>query len=335
MRAENFQGLLTSELFRRVLVEPFERGANELQIVSGYGSPAMLTRHREELFRRFKRLPAIELVCGMTGIEGILEASHLGFLSLQSRYPLELSVSYLRPPRSNHSKIYVWSRDGKPVEAFLGSANYSQFGFGTVARSASHSESMLAMDPDLAAAYWLEVSPHVITCDDPDAERVVGIKKRAAEARVFETDDPAEPRWGEPAVRIPLFIERENRIHDKSGLNWGQREGRDPNQAYIPVPRSLQRSEAQEGFFPERGRHFQVVTSDGRGMVLVVAQDNGKALQTPEDNAQLGEYFRERLGVASGAPVNLSDLDRFGSRYVTFYRVDDETYLMHFEPDDG
>ena len=53
----------------------------------------------------------------------------------------------------------------------------------------------------------------------------------------------------------------------RSGLNWGQRDGREPNQAYIPLPASVARS----GFFPLNRRQFSVLTDDG--IQLIQAED--------------------------------------------------------------
>jgi len=48
-------------------------------------------------------------------------------------------------------------------------------------------------------------------------------------------------------VTLPLTTKRGGQIvvPQRSGLNWGQRPGRDPNQAYLSVPVEIQRS----GFF--------------------------------------------------------------------------------------
>jgi len=91
-------------------------------------------------------------------------------------------------------------------------------------------------------------------------------------------------------VRISLIVTSggRERVPDRSGLNWGQRAGRNPNQAYLPIPAADQRS----GFFPEVGEAFSVECDDGFKLTLVRAQQNGKALETPDNNALLGEYFR-------------------------------------------
>ena len=47
-------------------------------------------------------------------------------------------------------------------------------------------------------------------------------------------------------------------------------------------------------------------------------------------NAQLGEYFRNRLGLSNGAFVTKADLETYGRTDVTFYKLDEEQYYMDF-----
>jgi hypothetical protein len=65
-------------------------------------------------------------------------------------------------------------------------------------------------------------------------------------------------------------------------------------------------------------------------LICTRAQDNAKAVHTPHNNSLIGEYFRSRLGVPSGGPVKLINLNRYGRHDVDFYKIDDETYFMDF-----
>lgn len=129
-------------------------------------------------------------------------------------------------------------------------------------------------------------------------------------------------------VRISLVVSSggRERVPDRSGLNWGQRAGRNPNQAYLPISAIDQRS----GFFPDVGEVFSVECDDGLILQLVRAQQNGKALETPYNNALLGEYFRRRLGVRLGNPVALRHLNEYGRTHVDIFRSRTEGYLLDF-----
>lgn len=122
------------------------------------------------------------------------------------------------------------------------------------------------------------------------------------------------------------LITRTGEPGKRSGLNWGQRNKRNKNEAYIPLPSRI----AKSGFFPLNKQHFLVVTDDHHTLQLRVEQQNDKAITTPASNAQLGEYFRNRLGLSNGAYVHASDLRAYGRMDVTFYKIDDEQYYMDF-----
>lgn len=115
-------------------------------------------------------------------------------------------------------------------------------------------------------------------------------------------------------------------VPQRSGLNWGQRPNRASDQAYIPVPVEVQRSR----FFPERGVHFIVECDDGFLMKCVRTQQNGKAIETPDDNSILGRYFRNRLGVRSGFLVTLEHLRAYGRVSVDFYFMEQNRYKLDF-----
>lgn len=73
-----------------------------------------------------------------------------------------------------------------------------------------------------------------------------------------------------------------------------------------------------------------MVTDDGHQLILRVQQEGNKAITTPLSNAQIGEYFRNRLGLANGAYVWKKDLEAYGRTDVTFYKLDDEQFYMDF-----
>lgn len=129
-------------------------------------------------------------------------------------------------------------------------------------------------------------------------------------------------------VTLPLTTKRGGEIivPRRSGLNWGQRPGRDPNQAYLPVPVEIQRS----GFFPERGDIFKVECDDGVVLTCVRAQDNGKAIESPTDNSIIGIYFRDRLRVRPGHMVTIDHLHMYGRISVDIYIRSPHFYYLDF-----
>jgi|GEM_PF-6310525 MoxR-like ATPase len=125
-------------------------------------------------------------------------------------------------------------------------------------------------------------------------------------------------------VRVSLFDKSGNVQY---GLNWGQREKREPNQAYIQLPVDVYRSD----FFPKKPEHFSVRTDDGQDIIFTRAQktDEGTALQTPEDNSLFGKYLRTRMGIPLGDEITKEAILRYGCKEITFFKVGNQ-YFMDF-----
>lgn len=129
-------------------------------------------------------------------------------------------------------------------------------------------------------------------------------------------------------VTLPLTTKRAGQVvvPQRSGLNWGQRPGREPNQAYLSVPVEIQRS----GFFPDRGEAFIIECDDGYTIKCVRSQDNGKAIESPTDNSIIGNYFRSRLGVRPGHMVTFAHLQAYGRTSVDVHYRNDHLYYLDF-----
>lgn len=332
--------LHSSDLYERGLLLPVQRGADTLLAVSGYATPSMASQLLTDVQDRFRRGLSVNLVVGMTGAEGISIDAHRGFESLQENPPAgRLRVQYMPNGRAVHTKLYVWLHRDEPVAAFAGSSNFTHNGFLLGRRGLTRSELLAVVSPDEAFAEFQRIEADSIAVDHPDLLDEVTVRRRvdAPEWQEAVLDDAVafNQMLGSETVILPLVMTggpkaTRGDVHLRSGLNWGQRPeyGREPNQAYIPVPAQIARS----GFFPPRGVQFLVNTDDNKAIMMVVAEDGDKALHSPQGNQLIGEYFRHRLGVPNGAPVLLADLERFGSRFVRFYKTDEESYFMEYSP---
>ena len=134
------------------------------------------------------------------------------------------------------------------------------------------------------------------------------------------------------AIFLVSVGDRSGNLQDgASGLNWAFRPGKhrkNLNEAYIQLPPAVYKSD----FFPLRGTHFTVLTDDGKSLICTRAQkdERGQAIETPQNNGLLGEYFRHRLGLPYGSKVSKEDLLNYGRSNVEFYKIDNETYEMDF-----
>ena len=294
--------MITRNLFQDVLVKPAKDGCTELLIVSGYATASMAHRHLEEIGA------SIKLVYGMAPVDGVSQIDNAMFRKLEEQGRFNCHYRVDRPPV--HSKVYLWMTEGIPAKAFVGSANYTQAGFlGT-----HQQEAMSEADPTQAFAYFNTVLRGSLEISHEDIEQRVAF---------FSPEERASS--SEDCVNLPL-VTQTGEPGSRSGLNWGQRPGRHPDQAYIPIPTAT----GQTGFFPPRATRFTVLTDDGFSFIAVVAQDNDKAIHTPDGNYILGQYFRDRLGVSRGDRVIGNHLQSYGRTDVEFCKLDDETFFMDF-----
>lgn len=308
--------MLTEKLFETLLIDPVtELGADTLSIVSGYATPGFAGLHLEHLQRRIRsgNIPHVQVVHGMVGREGMSMAHHKAFKQLD-RTAADFSpfqCFYLVEEPHSHAKIYVWSRNDRPIKAFIGSVNYTWNGFHGLQR-----EVVAVCDCHAAQAYFDQIRGESLSCSDPTVERRIDFSVNGASASLDS-----------PRVNLPL-VSRDGNPHSTAGLNWGQRAGRDPNQAYIPVPRATHRD--NPGFFPPHGCPFTITTDDGESFIGVLAQQKSKAIHSLPSNAWLGGYFRRRLRVASGDPVKRHHLDAYGRSEVGFVKMADGEYYLDF-----
>lgn len=317
--------ILKEHLFDEILIKP-ARECNTLCIISGFATPSMVAHHLEAIKNTHDiENTRIRLIIGMTP-NGISRPHHENFIKLVNDKNGLFECSYIN---SNsfpiHTKLYTWLKDDNPVQAFLASANYTLTGF-----KRPQDEIACICNPVEAYKYFTSKIDNTIycTCDEASNMTVEPLRQQRLTIRQSEPIDDILGSMPANSVNLPLFSVRDNCVPVHSGLNWGQRSGREPNQAYIGIPSEI----AKSGFFPPRGEQFSVLTEDGFPFICVVAQQGNKAIHTPNNNSELGEYFRNKLGVPLGAPVTLQDLDRYGNRYVTFTKIDEEEYYMEYPP---
>lgn len=319
--------ILKENLFEKILLAP-ARECDKLCIISGYATPSMAEYNLKTIKDNFDKDIYIDVIVGMAPISKISENHHKNFQKLMV-YKERFSCSYININANPiHSKVYIWIKNDAPVLAFLASANYTYNAF----NNAKQDEVATDCDPVSAFNYYNSKIGFSIYCDHDDAEDLVAkIISQPREQAIY-----TEPEFLQKCetLRLALFSESENRMHEIGGLNWGQRKGREPNQAYIFVPRKTMRENPD--FFPPIGVPFSVLTDDGFPFVCVMAQPKTKggkvpsAIETTNNNSELGIYFRNKLGVPLGLPVNMNDLDRYGNRYVMFTKINDDEYHMQY-----
>lgn len=324
--------ILTDNLVNHILINPAIKGADKLRIIAGYATPQMASWHIQRLNDLHIHPIDISLIIGMTANRGIEQMLHNGFIDVTKRYKnikdySSFQCQYVFDAPPVNSKLYLWEKSGKLVDVFIGSADYTQSSF----NPHHQKESMAKIEKNLdVIKYFDDIEKNSIFCTHNQIEDYIKIYARKESLNLAEKFS----KHGDTSNRLTLSLltSKGDKAGERSGLNWGQRDKREKNQAYIPLPRD----KAQSGFFPikklgdEKAPHFTVITDDSKCLVLRVEQDGNKAITTPENNSRIGEYFRNRLSLPNGAPVTKEDLLRYGRTDVEFIKLDEEQYYMDF-----
>ncbi len=302
--------MITEDLFNEILVKPVHEGANELLVVSGYANANMAYRHLAEDVIK-ERDVRVALIYGMAAKDGVSLADHEGFKRLEGNGLFQCHYRLALP--AVHSKVYIWLDSGRPIKAFVGSANYTQQGFG-LARN--QGEAMSEASPQSAFDYFELTRQGSMEAMHDDIEDHVRFHSGGQQPN------------GDNDCHVVTLLGRDGEVQSTAGLNWGHRHNRNRNEAYIQIGAQLGR----EDFFPARPTRFTIHADDGASFVVVRAQksDPGDAIETPEDNSLLGAYFRNRIGVQPGEFVTRALLERYGRTDVEFCKVDDDEFLMDF-----
>ena len=337
--------LLTENLYEQVLIDPAVKdGADTLYVVSGYASPYTVARHMLHLQTINKPL-SINIILGMAPKDGVPRMRHMSFKELAEKNRKTFSCSYILEHPSIHTKLYIWAKEGKPLYAFTGSANYTNNGFGL--NKNSYKEILCACDPQKSMEYYLSLKKIASPCQDKASESVVidvipTINKSVVKAPITTSSKPPAPITNLLTVlpeategeRLTIsFISKKsgNDVPEQHSLNWGNRPPGSkrlakPGEACIPVSRENNR----KGFFPPKNVHFYVHTDDGQRLLCARGGSDGKNLSTPDSNIIIGKYFRDRLGLPLGTLITRKILEKYGRTDVTFTKIDDENYEMDF-----
>lgn len=236
--------MLDSAVINQILIEPITRGAQRLLLLSGYATPTMASWHMMKIKELGISPIDIKLIVGMTNYDGLTIDAHEGFRQLTNAQNgsgfSNFQCQYIFQGAPVHSKLYIWVKNEKPVEAYTGSANYTQAGFSTNRR-----EYIVPCNPEEAFNYYNQVECDSIYCTHSEVEDNI-VFTPTHPVLDFESEY-TQALLGEGIRPIKLsLLARDGETGTRSGLNWGQRDRREPNQAYIGLPASIARS----GFFP-------------------------------------------------------------------------------------
>ena len=308
--------MITDNLYKKILINPASEGYDVLHIVSGYSSATFLRQHLSDILEINPSIK-INLIIGMNQ----KRRDHLAYVNINEKFPHLFNGYYFSARPEVHSKVYCWTRDKTDLIGFSGSSNYSQYGF----FNKKQQNQMVEDNPTEIKNYFYSLLENSTPILDYTLQPDEIIEVQSIDGSLA----PGSIEWIkiDESVRISL-LSKNGELPQKSGLNWGQRpeHNRDPDQAYL----SIRTDATKEGFLPEKKFTFTLITDDNKSMDCTVQQDGRKAISTTNDNSVLGLYFRNRLGVPSGAMVTKDHLVNYGRSDFLLRKLDDETFFLDF-----
>lgn len=339
MYTENFE--------EQILFAPAKKdgkACNHLKIVTAFTDVERISSHLIKLFdgknKEYVANIKVDIILGMIRGAGLTLKKHkkicllLKRLNSVSGMP-KVPCRYIVEGKQVHSKVYIWCKGNKAVEAYNGSANYTMNAF------FARRECMDSCNPQEANRYYKSLLKDTIDCfDELIKEKVSFSVKRSAEEDIADTN-LENLTWEhyqelEPvdSIEVSLLKADGSDTGYGSGVNWGIRKNgykRNRNQAYIPYNTGDQKT----GFFPKKNEDgtypvFKVVTQDYDAFYMRQAQANGKALETPESNAIIGEWIRHKIGVPDGTYITKQMLETADGTTVVFKKFEDGIYTLEY-----
>lgn len=324
-----------NDLENLVFTRHKETKADELIILSGYVGPVPVMKLSDLPF-------GSQVIYGMYKSDGIKPGLHniLKEVTINSD---ATKVFYAEMPI--HSKCYIWRKSGLIESALIGSANFTTAGLTTPYKeilSDVQTESYNSLNDYLNGI--LETSKLCTKFTD----------QQCVKLNMNPSFEYLNQKLRESVCNMPLYSVRENKVPEKSGLNWGLANAHvSEGDAYIGLTTELindypslfpPKQESSSIIIPgsrinRKNDPVELIWDDGTVMEGLLEGNmvvNGitypnKLCSFPKKNL-LGKYLRNRLGVDIDHLITLDDLKKYGRTSIGVTLIGDGVYEMDFSP---
>lgn len=321
----------TNDIFDKILISPMSEGCNELYVVSGFARASFVMKHLEQ-----NPDLKINLIIGMPRRKN----DHLGFLDIYNKFNGRFKGYYLMGTPEVHAKLYSWHKEGVSLKGFSSSANYTHRGFGQQQINQFTADSSEAIDDFFESLLYRcdEIKSSDFEGSDLQDFAMRKDEDLTGKSGIEGSVEPGSIYWNNKNRVTISFLDKRGRLPAVSGFNWGQRDKRNRNEAYLPL-RAGNRNQAdprKNNFLPELTTPFTLVCDDGKVLDCKVVQGGRKGIETTYDNGLLGKYLRERMGLNDGEFVTLEHLINYGRTDFTIEAksedgdLDNTTYYLDF-----
>lgn len=314
--------------------------SDELIIISGYIGPAPIQR-LEELDIN------VTIIAGMYP-NGINEQLWNNLKKLKEN---NSKLTILFSTIEIHSKVYMWKYNQKVISALIGSANFSSNGLRSDFREILADATIDTFEP--LNKYFEFIKNNSTT------NPILKNKNITEDITLTETKTKKyDLRY---SCEIPLYSVRQNKVPEKSGLNWGLADGHvAEGDGYIaltkeiiqkntnlikPYDQNYQSSSSRT----RQSEPVEIIWDDGYIMAASFEGTNkinnktypkqitSYSAKTPYLNGKkiskksiLGRYLRKRLNVPISHKITMEDLNKYGRNTITLSLIEDGIYYADF-----
>lgn len=324
--------MFTNDLENIIFNRHLECNADQLLILTGYIGPYP--------FSKLKELPIkCQVIYGMYGADSIGEKLHNSLINIE----LNMSnTELLYSQNPVHAKCYLWQKNGKIIDALVGSANFSRNGLATPNREILVEANPLVFDE--LKSYFNHILKNSIHCHSNQI-------KFKSPTNIVKNPIAAKQ------CKLSFLSSRNLEVPEKSGLNWGANsiqlggtahtcigdaEIRITKEAIIAFPNLFPPKLAIPNAnntkkFKRQNDEIELIWDDGTIMKGLLEQNifyegsvYPKAICSSASKSELGLYLRKRIGVSDKHTITKRDLEKYGRTDVTISLQSEGVYYMDF-----
>lgn len=329
--------IYTKNLDDEIINRHKKNDADQLLFLAGYLGPYPVQKLSTSL-------SASKIKCDI--IYGCFKSANVtnAYHKVYKNITLKTTTNVFYKNTYNHSKLYMWIKNKKPIEAIGGSANFSSNGL-----YKDESETLFDIPnlefPKLHLLLKNALKDSLICTKVTLPPLTPTALKMTSSTHRFTVLSTSPPQG-------KIFLgDKLNHVHDRGALNWGHGKahvGKDC--AYIPVLSTM--IEQLPNLFPQNGINSHAGKGQGFRSSTHIAEalfDDGilmqlsfEGIQTvngekcikqitsyPEKNI-LGRYIRKRLGLNPYDKIEYEHLKNYGRDDITITRVGAGLYEFDF-----
>lgn len=301
--------------------------ADKIEIAVGYVSKSSI-QELEKLVVDNK-IDRINLIIGMYYLEGMPEGTYNATLALNSKLKEERKgVVKLVKTLKYHGKLYVFYKDGKPFEAFIGSHN-----LGAIKAEASNirqyeisAVTTLDNEIDEIVAFITQLKEENCSIDI-DCATGMKITREINNALIGQefvskitTDEVGayQSKITDVKFEIPLKVPENLADNNMRGSNINVCYAKGRKRVWWETEIVVSKQIRDLPDYPEYQKPFMAVTDDGWKFLVWTCGDNNKNLYSKDDLKIMGRWIKGRL-VAAGLveAVNSVEADVAGKGVIT------------------